>query len=168
MERSGAVVEAIREGASQPGTGTRIARMIFAMRSRSRLLLCAALIALAAAVARAQDASRTAADDYRLRVVEPTEGLGVSGSILRVTVDVETRPRGIGGPGERATPTPAPSVEIFVDGAPQGAMPDGQRTVTVEKLPAGAHTLLVTASSTDGTVVDRKEVHFTILPPPPG
>ena len=137
------------------------------MSSRSRFV-CGALLALGAAVTPAQDASRTAADDYRLRVVEPTEGLGVSGSTLRVTVDVEARPRGIGGPGERATPTPAPSVEIFVDGASQGAMPDGQRTVTVEKLPAGAHTLLVTASSTDGTVVDRKEVHFTILPPPPG
>ena len=88
------------------------------MRSRSRLL-CAALIALAAAVARAQDASRTAADDYRLRVVEPTEGLGVSGSILRVTVDVEARPRGIGGPGERATPTPAPRVEISSTAPPR-------------------------------------------------
>jgi hypothetical protein len=137
------------------------------MSSRSQSLW-ATLIALGAAVARAQDASRTAADDYRLRVVEPTEGLGVTGSTLRVTVEVEARPRGIGGPGERATPTPAPRIEIFVDGASQGAMPDGQRTVTIEGLPPGAHTLLVTASGTDGAVVDRKEVHFTILPPPPG
>ena len=137
------------------------------MSSRSQSLW-AALIALGAAVARSQDASRTAADDYRLRVVEPTEGLGVTGSTLRVTVALDERPRGIGGPGERATPTPAPRIELFVDGTSQGAMPDGQSTVTIEKLAAGPHTLLVTASGTDGTVLDRKEVHFTILPPPPG
>jgi hypothetical protein len=135
--------------------------------SRSQSLW-AALIAFGAAVARAQDASRTAADDYRLRVVEPTEGLGVTGPNLRVTIELDERPRGIGGAGERATPTPAPRVEIFVDGTSQGAMPDGQRTVTIEKLAVGPHTLLVTASGTDGAVLDRKEVHFTMLPPPPG
>jgi hypothetical protein len=143
------------------------------MSSGSRSLW-AALIALGAAlarpqdVARAQDASRDAGGDYRLRVVEPTEGLGVTGSILRVTVELDGRPRlGGGEPASRATPVPPPSVEVFVDGASQGVLPPGQKTLVVERLGAGPHTLFVSATDSSGTIVDRKEIHFTVLPPPP-
>ena len=137
------------------------------MSSRSQSLW-AALIALGAAVARAQDASRDAGGDYRLRVVEPTEGLGVTGSALRVTVELDARPRvGGGEPASRATPVPPPSVEIFVDGASQGVLQRDQKTLVVERLGAGAHTLYVTAVDSSGAIVDRKEVHFTVLPPPP-
>ena len=137
--------------------------------------LLAPLIALCVAAAfaphfaRAQDAARDAGDDYRLRVVEPTEGLGVTGSSLRVTVELDGRPRvGDGRPAARATPTAPPRVDLFLDGAAQGAMARDQKTVTIENLAPGAHTLLVTATDASEAVVDRKEIHFTVLPPPPG
>jgi hypothetical protein len=135
--------------------------------SRSQSLW-AALIALGAAAAWAQDASRGAGDDYRLRVVEPTEGLGVTGSSLRVTVELDARPRvGDGSPAARATPTSPPRIDLLLDGDPRGAMPRDQKTVVIEGLGPGAHTLLVTATDASDAVVDRKEVHFTVLPPPP-
>ena len=138
------------------------------MSSRSQSLW-AALIAFGAAVARAQDASRDAGIDYHLRVVEPTEGLGVTTPTLRVTVELDaTRRGGSGEPGARATPTPPPRVEIFVDGASGGALARDQKTVTVDGLGAGPHTLLVTATGADDVVVDRKEIHFPMLPRPPG
>lgn len=129
-----------------------------------------ALLALVAPkLAPAQDAARSAGDDYRLRVVEPTEGFGATGSSVRVTVELDGRPRvGDGQPAARATPTPPPRVELFVDGGSQGAMPRDQKTVTIEGLAPGPHTLQVTATDANDTVVDRKEVHFTVLPPPPG
>ena len=137
------------------------------MSSRSQSLW-AALIALGAAVARAQDASRDAGGDYRLRVVEPTEGLGVTSSTLRVTVELDARPRvGSGEPASRATPAPPPSVEIFVDGASQGVLQRDQKTLVVERLGAGPHTLFVSATDSSGAIVDRKEIHFTVLPLPP-
>jgi len=138
------------------------------MSSRSQSLW-AALIALGAAVARSQDAARGAGDDFRLRVIEPTEGLGVTSASLRVTVELDARPRvGDGQPAARATPTPPPRVDLFVDGTPQGAMPRDQKTVVIDGLAPGPHTLLVTATDANETVVDRKEIHFTVLPPPPG
>jgi hypothetical protein len=138
------------------------------MASRSQSLW-AALIAFGAAVARAQDASRDAGQDYRLRVVEPTEGLGVTTPTLRVTVELETTRRGgTGEPGARATPIPPPRVEIFIDGASAGVLARDQKTVTVNGLGAGPHTLLVTATDTSDVVVDRKEVHFTMVPHPAG
>ena len=131
-------------------------------------VLCAALLALGAAAAPAQDASRDAVGDYRIRVVEPTEGFGVTAGTLRVTVELDGRPRvGDGAPAARATPTPPPRIDLFVDGDARGAMPSDQRTVVIEGLAPGAHTLLVTATDTNDAVVDRKEVHFTVLPPPP-
>jgi hypothetical protein len=145
----------------------RIARP--ALMSSRLPFLWAGFFVLASTLALAQDASRDAGGDYRLRVVEPTEGLGVTGSSLRVTVELDARPRaGSAEPGARATPTPAPQVEVFVDGASQGVLPRDRRTMVVERLGAGAHTLFVTATDTDGTIVDRKEIHFTVLPPPPG
>jgi hypothetical protein len=127
------------------------------------------LIAFGAAVARAQDASRDAGVDYyRLRVIEPTEGLGVTTSTLRVTVALDATARvGGGAPASRATPVPQPQVEIFVDGSSQGMLPRDQQTLVVSGLAAGPHTLFVTATDSGGTIVDRKEVHFTVLPPPP-
>jgi hypothetical protein len=131
-------------------------------------LLCAALFALGAAAALAQDASRDAVGDYRVRVIEPTEGFGVTGGMLRVTVELDGRPRaGDGTPASRATPTPPPRIDLFVDGDARGAMPQDQRTVVIEGLAPGAHTLLVTATDTSDAVIDRREVHFTVLPPPP-
>jgi hypothetical protein len=138
------------------------------MSSRSQSLW-AALIAFGAAVARSQDASRAAGEDYRLRVVEPTEGLGVTGPALRVTVELEpTRRAGTAEPGARATPTPPPRVELFVDGASVGTLAPDQRSVSIQGLAPGPHTLQVTTAGEDGVVIDRKEVHFTMLPPPPG
>jgi hypothetical protein len=102
-------------------------------------------------------------------VVEPTEGFGAAGGTLRVTVELDARPRvGDGAPAARATPTPPPRVELFVDGESRGVMPNDQKTVVIEGLATGAHTLLVTATDTNEAVVDRKEIHFTVLPPPPG
>ncbi|HEX4440754.1 MAG TPA: hypothetical protein VH854_11830 [Thermoanaerobaculia bacterium] len=135
---------------------------------RSRFLW-AVLITLGAAILQAQDASRDAGLVYRLRVVEPAEGLAVNGPTLRVTVELDTTRRGgTGEPGSRATPTPPPRVEIFVDGASAGVLASDQKTMTVDGLGAGAHTLLVTATGSDDVVVDRKEIHFTVLPRPPG
>jgi hypothetical protein len=85
-----------------------------------------------------------------------------------VTVELDARPRvGDGAPAARATPTPPPRIDLFVDGDSRGSMPPDQKTVVIERLGPGAHTLLVTATDANDIVVDRKEVHFTVLPPPP-
>jgi hypothetical protein len=123
---------------------------------------------LGAAAAPAQDASRDAVGDYRIRVVEPTEGFGVTAEHLRVTVELDGRPRVWRRSSGRARHADAAAPNRPVrrrrcarrhavrseDGRDRGLAP-------------GAHTLLVTATDTNDAVVDRKEVHFTVLPPPP-
>jgi len=103
---------------------------------------------------------------YRLKVTEPSEGASVPEGSVRVAAALEARTE-TAAPKD-ATPSPRPRVEIFLDNEPKGALKDGQTTFTIDAVAAGTHTLLVTASDPgSGAVVDRKEVHFTALPPGP-
>jgi hypothetical protein len=104
---------------------------------------------------------------YRLKVSEPMEGASVPEGTVRVVAELEKLP-GQGATAKDATPAPKPRVDIFLDNEPKGTLKDGQTTSTIEGVAAGTHTLLVTSSDPgSGAVVERKEIHFTALPPAP-
>lgn len=104
---------------------------------------------------------------FRLVVSEPLEGASLPEGSVRVVAALELRPQTVP-PAKDATPPPRPRIEVFLDNESKGSPKDGQNVVILEKVPAGAHTLLVTASDpSSGAVVERKEIHFTALPPPP-
>lgn len=124
-------------------------------------LVVALLVLLLAA------APATAADSpYRLRVLEPAKGKGVPHGPVRVVVSLDLQPPDTTAPKNvTPTPTPAPRIEVFVDKESRGVVPPGQSELILEGLPPGSHTLLVTVSDSSGIVVERKEAHFTVLPP---
>ncbi|MGH9443604.1 MAG: hypothetical protein ACRD16_15160, partial [Thermoanaerobaculia bacterium] len=104
---------------------------------------------------------------FRLRVIEPREGASVSEGAVRVVAELEPSARTTP-PPQDATPTPKPRIEIFLDNEAKGSPKEGKNTVVLEGVGAGTHTLLVTISDpSSGAVVERKEIHFTALPPPP-
>ncbi|HWZ84576.1 MAG TPA: hypothetical protein VN032_00150 [Thermoanaerobaculia bacterium] len=104
---------------------------------------------------------------YRLKVSEPMEGASIPEGSVRVTAELEKQP-GQAAAAKDATPPPKPRLEIFLDNEPKGAIKDGQTTLTIEGVAAGTHTLLVTSSDPgSGAVLERKEIHFTALPPAP-
>lgn len=103
---------------------------------------------------------------YRLRILEPAEGQGVPHGPVRVVVSLDLQPPDTTAPKDvTPTPTPAPRIEVFVDKESRGLVPPGQSELILEGLPPGSHTLLVTVSDSSEIVVERKEVHFTVLPP---
>jgi hypothetical protein len=104
---------------------------------------------------------------YRLKVTEPLEGATLSSASVRVTAELEPRPQTTpAAPAKDATPTPRPRIEVFLDGDSKGVLKDGQSTLTLDGVAAGTHTILVTATEPAGSsVVDRKEIHFTVLEP---
>jgi hypothetical protein len=139
--------------------------------SRISWILTALVVAIVGATARGQDASRFPGNDYQLKVIEPLEGASFPGSAVRVQVKLEFRPRVIIGakgptptPRPDTTPTPKPMVEIYIDKELMGALEESEDSVVIDGLAEGSHTLLVTASDRSGTVLERKEVHFTMLP----
>ena len=121
------------------------------------------LLFAAAITARGQDAARPG-PGYRLRVWEPVEGATLTTTAVRMRIELAPRAAETT-PAPNATPTPRPQVDLFLDGAPKGTLGDRESTVVLEQVAPGTHTLLVTASDSSGAVVERKEVHFTVLPP---
>jgi hypothetical protein len=102
---------------------------------------------------------------YRLTVVEPREGQTLPAGAVRVAVTLALRGQEGGAPrNPTATPVPTPRVEVFLDKESRGTV-DGQGVLVIEGVQPGNHTLLVTASDRNGPVVDRKEIHFSVLPP---
>jgi len=112
-------------------------------------------------------AAAGAADSpYRLRIVEPAEGQGVPAGPVRVAISLDLQPPDTTAPKNLTpTPTPAPRIEVFVDKESRGVVPAGQSELVLEGLSSGNHTLLVTVSDESGIVVERKEAHFSVLPP---
>jgi hypothetical protein len=137
------------------------------MNPATRLLTAIVMAGIAAAAgAQYSPAPEPLRSDYRLKVIEPAEGASISGNAVRVVVDLAFRPRDIA-VAKDVTPTPAPKpqVDIFLDKEAKGSLKEGETYLVIDGVAAGTHTLLVTASDRSGAVVDRKEVHFTVLPP---
>jgi hypothetical protein len=104
---------------------------------------------------------------YRLKVGEPTEGASLPEGTIRVVAELEKQAEQ-SPTAKDATPAPKPRVEVFLDNEPKGTLKDGQTSLSIEGVAAGTHTLLVTSSDPgNGTVVERKEIHFTAIPPAP-
>ena len=133
-----------------------------------RAIVLGACLALAASLAaRGFTVLDPFQSQYRLRVSEPSEGATLTEGAVRVVAELEPRPQAAGAARD-ATPPPRPRLEIFLDGVSKGSPKEGQNTLTIEGVTVGTHALLVTASDpSSGAVVERKEVHFTVLPPPP-
>ncbi|HEV7499146.1 MAG TPA: hypothetical protein VGQ33_04040 [Vicinamibacteria bacterium] len=103
---------------------------------------------------------------FRLRVSEPAEGSTVPTASVRVVADLEARPPG-GLTARDATPTPRPRVDVFLDEEAKGTLKEGRNSLLIQGVAAGAHSLVVTASDpAGGAVTEKKEIHFTVLPPP--
>jgi len=137
--------------------------------SRFRVFGLVILAGAAAAFAAAQNAGDKTAgptrNDYRLKIVQPTEGARVVGSTLEVIVDTEI-------PAERDEPRrdvnsmPRPDVLVFLDDSRQGRMRDENNIVSLQGLTPGPHTLVFLATNRSGEVIDRKEVHVLAVEAP--
>jgi len=137
--------------------------------SRFRVMGIVIFAGAAAAFVAAQNAgdktSGPTRNDYRLKIVQPTEAARVVGSTLEVIVDTEI-------PAERDEPRrdvnsmPRPDVLVFLDDSRQGRMRDENNIVTLQGLTPGPHTLVFMATNRSGEVIDRKEVHIIAVEAP--
>ena len=128
------------------------------------------LVFAVAGFALAQNADKNTAaptrNDYRLRVVQPTEGATITGHNVQVVVDTEI-------PAERDQPhdinsMPHPFVDVFLDDLFQGTMKGDENVVNVANVAPGPHTIVLLAKNVSGEIIDREVMHIvTVLPPKP-
>jgi LPXTG-motif cell wall-anchored protein len=128
------------------------------------------LVFAVAGFALAQNADKNTAaptrNDYRLRVVQPTEGATITGHNVQVVVDTEI-------PAERDQPhdinsMPHPFVDVFLDDLFQGTMRGDENVVNVANVAPGPHTIVLLAKNVSGEIIDREVMHIvTVLPPKP-
>lgn len=127
------------------------------------------VLALAVAgFALAQNADKNTAgptrNDYRLRIIQPTEGATITGNKLQVVVDTEI-------PAERdtrqdITSMPRPDVDVFIDGKYQGTMRDTNNVIGLEGITPGPHEFVLLAKNRSGEIIDREVVHIVATAPP--
>jgi LPXTG-motif cell wall-anchored protein len=105
--------------------------------------------------------------DYRLTIVEPTEGATITGKDLTIVLGQPAVPKGqppaqsTSEPKERAMNTP--TFQIWVDGKDYGNVPIGQNVFAVRDLSYGPHQIVVAAKNVAGELVDRKEISITTV-----
>ncbi|MFY9549665.1 MAG: hypothetical protein WAU32_00820 [Thermoanaerobaculia bacterium] len=135
----------------------------------AKLTIAAIALTAVAAIAFGQNADKNSAgptkNDYRLRVVEPIEGVVLASNTLRVVVDT-TPPAERDSPKKDVNSMPNPTVDLFLDGKAIGTLKDDVNVFELAGVPAGPHTLALVAKNRSGEVIDRKEIHFSVAVPP--
>jgi hypothetical protein len=133
---------------------------------RSKLTLVALALSAAAAICAGQNADPNSAgptkNDFRLRVIEPTEGGTVNGSTVRVVVNTSTPPE-VGGAKKDARSMPGAIIEVFLDNQSRGELKDANNVLTIDSVVPGNHMVAVLAKNRCGEFIDRKEVHFGVV-----
>jgi hypothetical protein len=133
---------------------------------RSKLTLVALALSAAAAICAGQNADPNSAgptkNDFRLRLIEPTEGATITGSVVRVVVNTAPLPE-IGGGKKDASTMPGPVIEVFLDNESKGELKDVNNVLTLESVVPGNHKVAVLAKNRSGEVIDRKEVNFGVV-----
>ncbi len=126
------------------------------------------VLSLCAGVAMAQYAGHNTAgptrNDYRLHVVQPLEGATITGTRLQVIVDTEI-PAETGQTQRDLYTTPRPDVDVFVDGVYLETMRDERNVVNVDEIQPGRHTIVVIALNRSREIIDRKEIHVSVIAP---
>jgi hypothetical protein len=132
--------------------------------TRMRTMLVALAVAATASVGLAQNADKNSAgptkNDYRLRVVEPTEGATIDGSTVRVVVDTRI-PAEIGTEKRDVNSMPRPQIDVFVDNENKGTLRAEQNVLEIEGVNAGVHKLVLVAKNMSNEIIGRQEINFT-------
>ena len=132
--------------------------------NRTRLAVAVLAASALAAVALGQNADKNSAgptrNDYRLRVVEPAEGVVITGSTVRVVVNTEI-PAEAGDTRRDVNSMPRPDVDVFLDGDLKGTMRDVQNVLEIESVTAGPHNLVLLAKNRANEIIDRKAIGFS-------
>ena len=132
--------------------------------TRTRFALAVLAISTCAAVALGQNADENTAgptkNDYRLKVIEPTDGAAITGPTVRVVVDT-TVPQQVGGQTLGPNIMPRPRVDVWLDGTRRGTMKDAENVLELDNVSPGPHKLALVAKNKSDEIIDRKELKFT-------
>ena len=132
--------------------------------TRTRLAVALLAISTCAAVALGQNADENTAgptkNDYRLKVIEPTDGAAITGPTVRVVVDT-TVPEQVGGQTLGPNIMPRPLVDVWLDGTRRGTMENSQNVIELDNVSPGPHKLALVAKNKSNEIIDRKEINFT-------
>ncbi len=132
--------------------------------TRTRLAIAVLAVSTFAAVALGQNADENTAgptkNDYRLKVIEPSDGAAITGSTVRVVVDT-TVPEQVGGQTLGPNKMPRPLVDVWLDGTRRGTMKDAENVIEIDNVSAGPHKLALVAKNKSNEIIDKKELNFT-------
>src|SRR5215471_5862475 len=131
----------------------------------ARTALAALFLTSSAALALAQlsggYSNAPTSADYRITVIEPTEGATIQGPDVAIELRLPRVPEGNTVSQTERRDTLTPTFQIFVDGKSVGNLPQGQNVFTARGLSEGPHKIAVVAKNTAGEVLDRKDVNIT-------
>jgi len=99
--------------------------------------------------------------DYRITVIEPTEGATIQGPDVAIELRLPRVPEGNTVSQTERRDTLTPTFQIFVDGKSVGNLPQGQNVFTARGLSEGPHKIAVVAKNTAGEVLGRKDLNIT-------
>jgi LPXTG-motif cell wall-anchored protein len=131
----------------------------------ARTTLAALFLASSAALVLAQlsggYSNAPTSADYRITVIEPTEGAKIQGPDVTIELRLPRVPEGSGISQTERRDTLTPTFQVFVDGRSVGNLPQGQNVFTARGLSEGPHKIAIVAKNTAGEVLDRKDVNIT-------
>jgi LPXTG-motif cell wall-anchored protein len=131
----------------------------------ARTALAALFLASSAALALAQlpggYSNAPTSADYRITVIEPTEGATIRGADVTIELRLPRVPEGKGVSQAERRDVLTPTFQVFVDGKSVGNLPQGQNVFTARGLSEGPHKIAIVAKNTAGEVLDRKDVNIT-------
>ncbi|HKD17382.1 MAG TPA: LPXTG cell wall anchor domain-containing protein [Thermoanaerobaculia bacterium] len=134
---------------------------------RTKLAIVGAVMGVFAAVALGQNADKNTApptrNDYKLGIVEPTDGATINGPSVRVVVNTQVREQ-LGdpeNPRRDVNSMPRPDVDVFLDGTLRGTMHDQNNVLQLDDVTPGPHKLTFLAKNLSNEIIDRAEIHFS-------
>ncbi len=101
--------------------------------------------------------------DYRMTVMEPSEGATIRGTDVSIVLRLPRVPEGQGTSEKERRDVMTPMFQFFVDGKSVGNLPIGENVFTAHDLSYGPHKIAVVAKNTAGEVLDRKEIDITTV-----
>lgn len=99
--------------------------------------------------------------DYRMTILEPTEGATINGTEIVIEMSKPWVTKGTQSSVSKQRDILTPLFQVWVDGKDFGDLPTGSTAFTARNIPYGQHKIVVLAKNRAGDVVDRKEINVT-------
>jgi LPXTG-motif cell wall-anchored protein len=107
-----------------------------------------------------KNTSGPTANDYKLQVIQPTEGAAITGRNVQVIVDLNARQQLANQEKENSNSMPQARVTVFLDNEAKGTLHDAHNVLNIDGVAPGSHKLVLEARNLSGEIIDHKEIHF--------